>query len=90
MSHRLGELGDTWESFLMCNGFGENEEWPRRRLKTRKRRIKTEQVESELEDSSSQGNMDNEASRPSQIQSVSDVKVETNTNLKVPIDNPQT
>ena len=53
MSHRLGELGDTWESFLMCNGFGENEEWPRRRLKTRKRRIKTKQVEPELEDSGS-------------------------------------
>ena len=24
----LGELGDTWESFLIHNGFGENEEWP--------------------------------------------------------------
>ena len=28
ISYRLGELGDTWESFLIRNGFGENEEWP--------------------------------------------------------------
>ena len=29
MSYRLGELEETWESFLMRNGFGENEEWPK-------------------------------------------------------------
>ena len=27
VSYRLGELGDSWESFLTRNGFGENEEW---------------------------------------------------------------
>ena len=65
MSYRLGELEDTWESFLIRNGFGENEEWPRRRPRTRRRRIKTEQVEPELEESSSQYNLDNEVFEPS-------------------------
>ena len=49
ISYRLGELGDTWESFLIRNGFGENEEWPIRRLETRRRHIKTEEDEPELE-----------------------------------------
>ena len=42
VSYRLGELGDSWESFFACNGFGENEEWPQRRPKTKRRRIKIE------------------------------------------------
>ena len=42
VSYQLGELGDTWESFLIRNGFGENEEWPRQRPRTRRRCIKTE------------------------------------------------
>ena len=29
VSYRLRELGEALESFLMRNGFGENEEWPR-------------------------------------------------------------
>ena len=33
--YRLGELGDSWESFLSRNEFGENEEWPQRRPKTK-------------------------------------------------------
>ena len=28
VSYRLGELGDSWESFLARNKFGENEECP--------------------------------------------------------------
>ena len=89
MSHQLGELGKTWESFLMHNGFGENEEWPRQRPRIRRRHIKDEEAEPELEESGSQGNMDNEASGPSQIWNVSGVKFETKTNPKVPVDNPQ-
>ena len=61
VSYRLGELGDTWESFLIRNGFGENEEWPR----TKRRRIKTEEVDPELEEFGSQGNLDDEVSEPS-------------------------
>ena len=65
MSYPLGELGDTWESFLIRNGFGENEEWPRRRPRNRRRCINTEEVEPKLEESGSQGNLDNEMSEPS-------------------------
>ena len=35
VSYWLGELGDYWESFLTHNEFEKNEEWPRRRPKTR-------------------------------------------------------
>ena len=35
VSYQLGELGDSWESFLSRNEFGENEEWPQRRPKTK-------------------------------------------------------
>ena len=90
VSYRLRELGEAWESFLMRNGFGENEEWPRQKPRLRRRRIKDEQAELDLEDFGSQGNMDNEASRPSQIENVSGFKFETETNPEVPIDNPQT
>ena len=49
VSYQLGELGDSWESFLARNEFGENDEWPRWRSKTRRRRIKTEVGGPELE-----------------------------------------
>ena len=65
IAYRLGELGDNWEYFLICNGFGENEEWPKQRSRTRRRRIKIEEAEPELEESGSQGNLDNEVSEPS-------------------------
>ena len=29
VSYQLEELGETWDSFLVHNRFGENEEWPR-------------------------------------------------------------
>ena len=64
MSYQLGELGETWESFLMHNGFGENEEWPGERPRTRRRHIKTEEAKPELEESGSQGNLDDEVSEP--------------------------
>ena len=35
VSYRLGELGYSWEYFLARNKFGENEEWPRWRPKTK-------------------------------------------------------
>ena len=80
-------MGDNWESFPICNGFGENEEWPKQRPRTRRRCIKTEEVEPELEDSSSQGNLDNEVSEPSRTLSTSNVKVKSETNPEIPVDN---
>ena len=35
VSYQLKELGDSWESFLARDEFGENEEWPQQRPKTR-------------------------------------------------------
>ena len=46
----------------MRSRFGVNEEWTKQRPRLRRRCIKDEEVEPELEDSGSQGNMDNEAS----------------------------
>ena len=89
ISYQLGELGDTWESFLICNGFGENEEWPRRRPRTRRRHIKTKEADPELEEFGSQGNLDNEMSEPSRIPSTSDFKVKSETNPKILVDDPQ-
>ena len=80
---------DTWESFLIRNGFGENEEWPRQRPRTRRRRIKTKEAKPELEESSSQGNLDNEVSEPSRTLSTSNVKVKSKTNPEIPVDNSQ-
>ena len=87
VSYRLKELGETWESFLMRNGFGENEEWPRQRPRTKHRRIKTEEIEHELEESGSQGNLEDEVSEPSQTLSINAVKFKSKTNPKVPVDN---
>ena len=86
ISYQLGELGDTWESFLIRNGFGENEEWPKRRPITRRRCINTEQVEPELEESGFQDNLDNEVSKPSRIPSTSNFKVNSKINLEILVD----
>ena len=53
MSYRLAKLGETWESFLMCNRFGGNEEWPKQRPRVRCSRIKNEETEHGLEESGS-------------------------------------
>ena len=50
MSYQLGELGETWESFLMRNRFGGTEEWPKQRPRVRRRHIKNEEAEPELEE----------------------------------------
>ena len=49
VSYWLGELGDSWESFLSHNEFGENDEWPQRRSKTNRIRIEIEVGGPELE-----------------------------------------
>ena len=36
--HRLSRLGDNWDSFIIRNNFGVNQEWPQRRPKTRCKR----------------------------------------------------
>ena len=53
VSYRLEELGETWDSFLVRNGFGANEEWPKQRPRVRRRRMKNEEAEPELEESGS-------------------------------------
>ena len=86
VSYRLGELGDSWESFLARNEFGENDEWPRWRPKTRRRRIKTEVGGPELEEFDSQNDLDNEISEPDLTLSDSDLKVESEVNPETPVD----
>ena len=54
MSSRLEELSQTWDSFLVQNGFGVNEEWPKQRPRVRRRRVKNEEAELEVKDSGSQ------------------------------------
>ena len=71
----------------MRNGFGENEEWPRWRPRTRRRHIKTKEIKPDLEESGSQGNLDNEVSKPSRTLSISDVKVKSEKNHEMPVDN---
>ena len=86
VSYWLGELGDSWESFLTRNGFGENEEWPLRRPKTRWRHIKTEESRPELEECGSQYNLDNEVSKSGRTLSRSDFKVNSEVNPETPVD----
>ena len=45
VSSRLEELGQTWDSFLVRNGFGVNEEWPKQRPRVRRRWVKNEEVD---------------------------------------------
>ena len=53
MSSRLEELGQTQDSFLVRNGFGVNEEWPKQRPRVRRRRVNNKEVELEVENSGS-------------------------------------
>ena len=71
----------------MRNGFGENEEWPRRRPRTRHKHINIDETERELEEFGSQGNLDDEVSEPSRTLSISDVKVKSETNPEVHVHN---
>ena len=73
----------------MRNRFGGNEEWPKQRPRVRRRCIKNEEVDPELEESGSQTNLGDEISEPSQTLSVSDVKVKVGKNYEVPADNSQ-
>ena len=84
VSYRLAELGETWESFLMRNRFGGNEEWPKHRPRVRHRYIKNEEADPKLEESGSQDNLGDEISEPRQTLSMSDVKVKVETNSEIP------
>ena len=53
VSCRLEELGETWDSFLVQNRFGANEEWPKQRPRVRRRCVNNEEDEPEIEDSGS-------------------------------------
>ena len=50
VSYRLEELGETWDSFLVRNGFGVNEEWPKQRPRVRRRWVKNEEFNIGFED----------------------------------------
>ena len=89
ISYRLGELGDTWESFLIRNGFGENEEWPRWRPKTRWIPINTEEAKPKLEEFGSQDNLDIEVPEPNRTLSSSDFKVKSEKNPEIPVNESQ-
>ena len=52
-------------------------------------RIKDEEAEHELEESGSQGNLDDEVFEPNQTLSINDVKVNIETNPEVLVDNSQ-
>ena len=86
VSYQLRELGDSWESFLARNEFGENDEWPRRRSKTRKIFIETEVGGPELEEFDSQNDLDNGISEPGRTPSNSGLKVESEVNPETPVD----
>ena len=83
MFYRLEELGETWDSFLVRNGFGANEEWPKQRPRVRRKRVKNEEAEPELEDSGSQDDLGDEMFQPDQILSFDDVKVEVETSGEI-------
>ena len=89
VSYRLGELGDSWESFLARNEFGENDEWPRWRSKTRWRHNKTEVGGYELEEFDSENDLDNEISEPNRTLRYSDLKLESEVNPETPVDDSQ-
>ena len=73
----------------MRNGFGANEEWPKQRPRVRRRRIKNEETEPELEDSGFHYNLGDEMSQLGQTLSFGDVKVKVETNSEVPANNSQ-
>ena len=69
--------------------FGENDEWPQRRSKTRRRRFKTEVGGPELEECDSQNDLGNEISEPGRTLSDSDLKVKSEVNLGTAVDDSQ-
>ena len=53
VSCRLEELSETWDSFLVRNGFGVNKDRPKQRPRVRPRQVNNEEVELEIEESGS-------------------------------------
>ena len=82
VSCRLEELGETCDSFLVRNGFGASEEWPKQRPRARHRHVNNDEVKPELEDSSSQDDLGDEMFQPDQTLSFDDVKVEVETSAE--------
>ena len=82
VSSRLEELGQTWDSFLVRNGFGDNEEWPKQTPRVRCRWVNNEEAELEVEDSGSQDDLGGEGFHPDQTLSLDDVKVEMETSIE--------
>ena len=83
----LKELGQTWDSFLMRNGFGVNEEWPKQRPRVRCRWVNNEEYELEIEESGSQVDLGDEGFHPDQSLSLDDVKIEVETSVETPANN---
>ena len=89
VSSRLKELGQTWDSFLVRNGFGVNEEWPKQRPTVRRRQVNNEEAELEVEDSGSQDDLGDEGFHPDQTLSLDDMKIEVETSFETPANNFQ-
>ena len=87
LSSRLEELGQTWDSFLVRNGFGVNEEWPKKRPRVRRRRVNNEEAKIEIEDSGSQDDLGYEGFQPDQTLSLDDVKIAVETSVETPANN---
>ena len=87
VSCRLEELGETWDSFLVRNGFSANEEWPKQRPRVRCRHVNNEEVEPKLEDYVSQDDLGDEGFQPDQTLSLDDVKIEVETSVETPANN---
>ena len=89
MSSRLEELGQTWDYFLVRNGFGVNEEWPKQRPRVRCRWVNNEEVELEVKEFGSQDYLRDKGFQPDQTLSLDDVKIEVETSVEAPVNNFQ-
>ena len=89
MSSELEELGQTWDSFLVRNGFGVNEKWPKQRPRVWRRRVNNEEAELEVKDSDSQDDLGDEGFQPDQTLSLDDVKIEVEISVETPANNFQ-
>ena len=87
MSSRLEEVGQTWDSFLVRNGFGVNEEWPKQRPRVRCRHVNNEEIEPKIEDFGSRDVLGDEMFQPDQTLSCDDVKVEVEISTETPANN---
>ena len=83
VSYQLEEPGETWDSFLVRNGFGVNEEWPKQRPRVRCRHVNNEEADPKIQDFGSQDDLSDEMFQPGQTLSFDDEKVKVETNAEI-------